>query len=471
VSKQNPAFFPDRPDPGVLETLGFVRKICLMAVAAFSIVLICAWLIPTTRDLLPVGWGIMRINTALCAFFCASNLALFDSKFFFRVALTRLSLALFVILLGTGVLYEYSSGRVLGIDTVLAPDILSRYPGRMSDQTAICFVLLGVILLCLHSRRRIISYIVDGLTLCLAFLILVFASGYCFGALHLFGKSMENRISPQTLFCLFLLTVVVFSGRVKFGLFSVMLDSGIAGKTARLAIPFTLTLPFVAASLRGLAVENSLMQPEYATAFACSSSAMLFFCLVLLLSLRISALEQNIRDLSLRDELTGLYNRRGFYVLAAHALKVANRSGDPFSVLFLDVDNLKQINDSLGHEAGSELLQEFAVILGSTIRGTDVVGRVGGDEFVIAGNASVADIELVVKRIEDATYLVNARHDRSYLVSYSSGHVCSDPELSESLDDLLGQADKIMYQAKRDKRVSRVNYAGYSWNTSDAAAQ
>jgi diguanylate cyclase (GGDEF)-like protein len=299
----------------------------------------------------------------------------------------------------------------------------------------------------------------------------VFTSGYCFGALHLFGKSMENRISPQTLFCFFLLTLVVFSDRVKFGLFSVMLGSGIAGKTARLAIPFTLTLPFVAASLRGLAVQNSLMQPEYATAFACSSSAMLFFCLILLLSLRISGLEQNIRDLSLRDELTGLYNRRGFYVLATHALKVANRSGDPFSVLFLDVDNLKQINDTLGHEAGSELLQEFAAILGSTIRGTDVVGRVGGDEFVIAGNAPVAEIELVVKRIEDATYRVNARHNRSYLVSYSSGHVSSDPDLSQSLDDLLGQADKIMYQAKRDKRASRANHAVYSWNASDAAAR
>jgi diguanylate cyclase (GGDEF)-like protein len=442
-----------------------------MAVAAFSIVLICAWLIPTTNHLLPVGWGIMRINTALCALLCAGNLALFDSKFSARVAFTRLSLALFVILLATGVLYECSSGRVLGIDTALAPDILSHYPGRMSAQTAFCFVLLGIILLCIHSRRRIISYIVDGLTLCLVFLILVFTSGYCFGALHLFGKSMENRISPQTLFCFFLLTLVVFSDRVKFGLFSVMLGSGIAGKTARLAIPFTLTLPFVAASLRGLAVQNSLMQPEYATAFACSSSAMLFFCLILLLSLRISGLEQNIRDLSLRDELTGLYNRRGFYVLATHALKVANRSGDPFSVLFLDVDNLKQINDTLGHEAGSELLQEFAAILGSTIRGTDVVGRVGGDEFVIAGNAPVAEIELVVKRIEDATYRVNARHDRSYLVSYSSGHVSSDPDLSQSLDDLLGQADKIMYQAKRDKRASRANHAVYSWNASDAAAR
>jgi diguanylate cyclase (GGDEF)-like protein len=442
-----------------------------MAVAAFSIVLICAWLIPTTNHLLPVGWGIMRINTALCALLCAGNLALFDSKFSARVAFTRLSLALFVILLATGVLYECSSGRVLGIDTALAPDILSHYPGRMSAQTAFCFVLLGIILLCIHSRRRIISYIVDGLTLCLVFLILVFTSGYCFGALHLFGKSMENRISPQTLFCFFLLTLVVFSDRVKFGLFSVMLGSGIAGKTARLAIPFTLTLPFVAASLRGLAVQNSLMQPEYATAFACSSSAMLFFCLILLLSLRISGLEQNIRDLSLRDELTGLYNRRGFYVLATHALKVANRSGDPFSVLFLDVDNLKQINDTLGHEAGSELLQEFAAILGSTIRGTDVVGRVGGDEFVIAGNAPVAEIELVVKRIEDATYRVNARHNRSYLVSYSSGHVSSDPDLSQSLDDLLGQADKIMYQAKRDKRASRANHAVYSWNASDAAAR
>jgi diguanylate cyclase (GGDEF)-like protein len=271
---------------------------------------------------------------------------------------------------------------------------------------------------------------------------------------------MQNRTSPQTLFCLVLLTVVVFSDRSRSSLFSVIFGGGIAGMNARLALPLALTLPFLIALLRGLAIKDSLMRPEYATAFASSSTAMLFFCLFLLLSWRISALEKNIRDLSLRDELTRLYNRRGFYILAAHDLQLARRSESPFSVLYFDLDNLKQINDTLGHEAGSGLLQEFAGILRSTIRATDIVGRVGGDEFVVAGNSSEAEMGLIVKRIEHATSSANARHDRPYLIRYSLGHVTSMPGVSDSLNDLLDQADKIMYQAKRDKRASQLASVG-----------
>src|SRR5476649_1806514 len=109
----------------------------------------------------------------------------------------------------------------------------------MSPHSAFCFVLLGVILLFLRARKQLLSHIVDGLTLCLVLLILIYISGYFFGALQLFGTSMQNRISPQTLFCLFLLTLVVFNERVKSSLFSVILGEGIAGKTARLALPFT----------------------------------------------------------------------------------------------------------------------------------------------------------------------------------------------------------------------------------------
>jgi len=470
VTKQNITISADRPDPVVLKTLAVVRQACMIAVAVVSSVLLCAWLSPAVWRLFPVGWTLMKANTALCALLCTGSLALFNPKFSSRVVFISRSLAAVVILIATAVLYECSAGRALGIDTIFASDVLSRHPGRMSPHTASCFLLLGVILLGIHARKQILSHIVDGLTLCLVFLVLACISGYCFGAMHLFGTLMQSRISPQTLFCLFLLALAVSNDRIKSSVLSVVIGGGIAGKTARLALPFTLAIPFLIAVVRGLAVKDSLMQPEYASAFASAGAAMLFFCLALLLSLRISALEQNIRDLSLRDELTGLYNRRGFYVLAAHDLQLANRSGDPFSVLFLDVDNLKQINDTLGHEAGSELLQEFAAILSTTIRATDVVGRVGGDEFVIAGSAPVAEIELAVKRIEDATSRVNAQHDRSYLVSYSLGHVTSEPGASESLDDLLGKADKIMYQAKRDKRASRADYVARSWNLLNAAA-
>ena len=183
----------------------------------------------------------------------------------------------------------------------------------------------------------------------------------------------------------------------------------------------------------------------------------LTFCLILILSHRIQDLEQNIRDLSLRDELTQLYNRRGFYVLAAQALRLAQRANAPFSVLFMDMDNLKEVNDALGHEAGSELLQEMSAILSATFRETDVVGRLGGDEFVVAGNASHDEIILATARLETATARANFRPERLYNVnfSYSYGYVTTDGTNSQTLDDLLSQADKIMYQAKREKYQSK----------------
>jgi diguanylate cyclase (GGDEF)-like protein len=99
----------------------------------------------------------------------------------------------------------------------------------------------------------------------------------------------------------------------------------------------------------------------------------------------IKGMENEIHDLSLRDELTGLYNLRGFKILAVQALRLAQRSNAPFSVLFIDLDDLKRINDFHGHGVGSAALNETGELIKTTFRETDVIGRVGGDEFAVAG--------------------------------------------------------------------------------------
>jgi len=171
------------------------------------------------------------------------------------------------------------------------------------------------------------------------------------------------------------------------------------------------------------------------------------------LAWRIDNLERAIRDLSLRDELTKLYNRRGFYLLAEQALRLAQRSDAPFSVLFVDLDNLKQINDTLGHEVGSIFLCEVSELLRSFVRRTDVVGRVGGDEFVIAGQSSDAAMQNVALRLEQAAERRNEEPDRKYPFSFSLGHVTSDEGERESLEDLLHRADGAMYTTKRRKKA------------------
>ncbi len=174
MAKPNITISLDHPDPRVLNTLDIVRHVCLIVVAVVSTILLCAWLNPTVAHLLPVGWGLMKANTALCALLCVGSLALSNPKFPSGITLISRSVAVFVILLATAVLYEYITGRNLGIDTLFSSDILSQHPGRMSPHTAACFVLLGIIVLCIHVRKHLLSHVVDGITLCLVFMILIF---------------------------------------------------------------------------------------------------------------------------------------------------------------------------------------------------------------------------------------------------------------------------------------------------------
>ena len=320
----------------------------------------------------------------------------------------------------------------------------------MAPQTAIGLLALAVIIFCIRARKSILSDCIDLLTLALGLYMLVMISGDVFGAIRLFGLNFQNRMSVQTIFCLFLLTIVIFNERTHFGRFSIFISDTIAGKTARLAAPFALSLPFTVEVFRALAIKTKFLRYEYATALATSATAVLAFLLIYIMSRRIEALEGDIRDLSLRDELTSLYNRRGFYLIAAQALSLAQRMKTPYAVIFIDMDNLKQVNDTLGHEVGSELLREMAAILITNVRDTDIVGRVGGDEFVIAGSAGLTDTNSVIYRLQAATTAANLLPDRSYTLQFSYGDATSVLTRRQSLQELLADADTIMYQAKRD---------------------
>jgi diguanylate cyclase (GGDEF)-like protein len=174
-----------------------------------------------------------------------------------------------------------------------------------------------------------------------------------------------------------------------------------------------------------------------------------------MLAWRIDALEKEVRDLSLNDELTKLYNRRGFYLIAGEAVLLAQRMRAPYSVLFVDLDNLKQINDECGHDVGSMFLCEVAELLRRSFRESDVIGRIGGDEFVVAGQCGEMAIRTAAQRLEEAAERLNALAGRQYPFSISFGFVTSEADRRESLDALLSRADKAMYTTKQGKGMKR----------------
>ena len=162
--------------------------------------------------------------------------------------------------------------------------------------------------------------------------------------------------------------------------------------------------------------------------------------------------EERLRQLAILDDLTGLYNRRGFLALAGQHLKAARRSKRHALVLFADLNNLKQINDTLGHKDGDQALIDAAHIFNRTFRDSDVVARVGGDEFAILAIETDKDhLETIRSRLDSALQLANTDRARPFELSISMGAAAFDPTRNDSVEELLAWADKAMYEHKRSR--------------------
>jgi len=165
--------------------------------------------------------------------------------------------------------------------------------------------------------------------------------------------------------------------------------------------------------------------------------------------------EDELRELSLVDELTKAYNRRGFMALAEQQIKVAHRTKKEMSLFYADLDDLKKINDSLGHEAGDAALVEAADILRDAFRDSDIIARLGGDEFVVlAIDAGEGQVAALTRRIRDRAQARNLRPESAFRVSFSLGIVRYDPDNPCSLSDLLAMADRRMYQDKSARKAA-----------------
>jgi diguanylate cyclase (GGDEF)-like protein len=154
--------------------------------------------------------------------------------------------------------------------------------------------------------------------------------------------------------------------------------------------------------------------------------------------------------LSLRDELTGLYNRRGLGEHGAQLLRAAARSKRAACVFFIDLNDMKVVNDTLGHDAGDRALLATAQVLLGTFRDADIVARVGGDEFaVFAAECCREDVAPLRQRLRERTAEFNARKLEPFHLSMSVGAELFEPGTTPDLDALIEAADQDMYKEKR----------------------
>jgi len=164
-------------------------------------------------------------------------------------------------------------------------------------------------------------------------------------------------------------------------------------------------------------------------------------------------IEAHTRALAVTDELTGLHNRRGFTAIAEQQLKLARRSRAPLHIGFIDMDGMKAINDQFGHAVGDEALKDTAALLRASFRDSDVLARVGGDEFlVLAVDADDKTMERIQERLFASLAKANQEAHRPYALSLSLGVVACDVESGTTLDQMIEEADRRMYEAKGQKR-------------------
>ncbi|HXN24052.1 MAG TPA: GGDEF domain-containing protein [Candidatus Dormibacteraeota bacterium] len=164
--------------------------------------------------------------------------------------------------------------------------------------------------------------------------------------------------------------------------------------------------------------------------------------------------DRELRSLALTDDLTGLYNRRGFLASATHHLRLAKRNDEALLLFFADVNNLKRINDSYGHRQGDLALIRTADALEQTFRDSDILARLSGDEFAaLAPEASIENEDAIRRRLEHNLNKSNG-DELPYALSISIGVARFDPSRPASLAGLMGQADQAMYEQKRTHKVS-----------------
>lgn len=449
------------PDPKLFRVARWTQRACLGVVA----IEILYGLIPLT-EMEPGGLGAAgargNLPALLTALFCGASLLLSEAHRKGVAVSYGLRIAnILAVFFAAVVIFWARAASVASNpvhDSAHDPAHIAFPPAML----ALGFVLAVVVVVFVESKNWLMGHIVDVLVCGLCLLVLVQVADAAFGRFALFGKaeggwSEISQAHMALLVCLVALTAVVTLRQAEHGVFSIFLGVGDGSRLARIFAPILLLLPFawVAANAR-MSHGGSAGHPG--AAVLGSAAAAVAIGILLFFAWRISRMENEIHDLILRDEATRLYNSRGFHLLAEHALRLAQRSGVPFSVLFIDFENLAEIHMELGPNAVAASLAEAGEILRATFRESDIKGRIAGDEFAVAGQFDRAGISVAALRLEAATAARCVKNPGPIPLKLSMGHVTtSAANAQESLKELLTRAGQARNRLDPQLTEMRVN--------------
>ncbi len=444
---------PGKLDPKILHRVFIIDQMCLSAVAIIALAnLFSRPYAPLEGAILP-AWLEMPstfASMALCAalsLFCSEET---QRRWVRQVGASFGAVAL-MIAAGSFAVYVGSFTKVASWTL----DHVDLRQGSLAFSSGAFLVLSAAILLA-GIRRSWLRLVEDGFACLLFFLALTLVFELVLRVAGAGVPPAEALISPPTLACLTLLTAVVIFRRSEGGVLSILWGYGTGSRVARVLAPVLLVLPLLREIARAHLLNAKRIPTSYTTGFLTAIATSLAFILLFILARVINDMQQKLQDVTMRDGLTGLLSVRGFYLLAEQAFRHSRRTGEPFGVLFIDLDNLKKINDELGHSLGSLALVETAKMLVANLRKADVIGRVGGDEFVVAGQFGPHEIATTIERIRAAVARKNEVIGQKFSIALSIGHAVAEDPAKDTLEAILLQADEAMYAEKRLKKSARI---------------
>lgn len=445
---RNPALPLSEPDPALLRKLALIEQGYLAVAALLALGALGGWMSPVLGQLIPGNW-MLPPQAAVAVLLGAGSLELSRSRHPAWLRQIGFVLSLLLAILAVAVLLRGWFGISTRIDLFAAESAETGAAERMSSLTAAAFAVLADAVMLIRARRGLASHLADLFAGAFCLLVLVMISMYMIeGFAGPAGKAGESLL---TLLSVSLLAFVAFMRRAEVGAFVMFLGAGSGSRIARIVAPLVLLVPFLPQTALVHAVKTGLVRTEYVSISAAFITAGLSFAVMLYMAWKINRLEKKVRDLSLNDDLTGLYGRRGFHAVGWQALRQARRSGLPFSVMFIDVENLPQITRKHGSETASQLLVETAELLKASFRATDVIGRIDPTAFAVAGHFSENAIATMRLRLQEAVNYRNSNPGRSCALQFSIGCVSAKDPRRESLEEMLERADEARDQELPDR--------------------
>lgn len=434
-------------------------RIAVCLVGTLACIALAGWIlrIPVLTSIVP-GLVSMKANTAIGFLLLSGAIYAADEG---RWPLWQRWLAVASAILGSLTLFEYLSGTSLGIDQALFRDpVHSLYPGRMAPITTVNFLLLSTALLMPSSRRG--NYVKEGLALLLALSATLAIVGYIYGVPAFYGaiSTSSSAMALHTGASFLVLAIGFLLIPRQEGFVHVLRGPSIAAMAARyMMLPATL-VPVI---LGGLFIRSrwNLSHPHLVMALSVVSDIVLLVILIWLFALMIRRVEIErtvMQRQAETDQLTGIYNRRHFESSLDQEIERARRYGSPLSLLMIDVDNFKQLNDRHGHLVGDRLLYQLTRECESCLRASDVFCRYGGDEFVIIAPETPAPAAMALARRMRQKIGAMGLDSSLGTLAISIG-IAVWEESFKTKDDIVAAADSALYQAKSAGRGREYLYS------------